>query len=687
MVFNAASVGVAVTPTVLETTVSHYLKRRPRRGKPTAHLSYDAALNLIRQFLVYSSHHTVEEVQSFTAQWVPAPNWVKVEDLTVPKDHLTRAAALIQAQLGPKGIEEVGGPTWWQWRRDERPLRAEWVEMKKDHAVRTRNGGKTQRTMLYVHGGGYYFGSVDEHRYQIQRHARKLQARVLCPRYRLSPQFPFPCGLLDCLATYLMMLETQAPETIILAGDSAGGGMVLALQIILRDQGIPLPAGSVLISPWVDLTHSFPSVAAENPLDYIPPYGFHHKPSAAWPPPNSDDLKALEEVMVKGEDGKQVSMRELKAQIAARAGKKRNAAASYTADEDVSAMDAGSEHDAKVPGGAENLTIVIDGVKIELKDQIQMYAPNSLLSHPLVSPVLQASLGGLPPMQVCVGGGEMLRDEQIYLAHKAAHPSDYPPPPTKYFDEADISAAVAKYPPTKVQLQVWDDLCHVGPTLSFTKPAKYMFRSIAQFGAWALAAAQRTEIRILDDDEVSDIGSATSDEQEDEKKNRDGVDPTIGQPTSTSERESRRKVYEDAVKANQSGVTTHRSVSAVSLRTVIGKAGDPLPPFHKNMIRQRVTRHGDIFPLPPASQLAACKMSPENVGIIKTGPVRKWLNAADAFDKNWKMGDCWVSLVVRGGWCWRNGVGNGSCTSCFIRPFACHEIPPPAVGGSQNTML
>ena len=68
--------------------------------------------------------------------------------------------------------------------------------------------------------------------------------------------------------------------------------------------------------------------------------------------------------------------------------------------------------------------------------------------------------------------------------------------------------------PTDVQLQVWDDLCHVAPTLSFTRPAKYMYRSIAQFGAWTLARAQKTEIEILDDDDVSIISQSGSEAEE-----------------------------------------------------------------------------------------------------------------------------------------------------------------------------
>jgi acetyl esterase/lipase len=85
------------------------------------------------------------------------------------------------------------------------------------------------------------------------------------------------------LAVYLHLLEEKHdPTTIILAGDSAGGGMVLSMLITLRDQGIPLPAGAILISPWVDLTHSFPSLGGDGKMDYIPAHGFVHKPSMSW---------------------------------------------------------------------------------------------------------------------------------------------------------------------------------------------------------------------------------------------------------------------------------------------------------------------------------------------------------------------------------------------------------------------
>lgn len=133
---------------------------------------------MIRKFLVYASHHTVEDVQRFTAQWVPHPRWVKLDEVKIPEDHILKAADAISAQLGRHGVAKVGGETWWQWRRPGSDLKAEWVEMRADYNERKLVGVPGKRVMLYVHGGAYFFGSVDAHRYQMQRHARKLRARV-----------------------------------------------------------------------------------------------------------------------------------------------------------------------------------------------------------------------------------------------------------------------------------------------------------------------------------------------------------------------------------------------------------------------------------------------------------------------------------------------------------------------------
>ncbi|KAI1101723.1 alpha/beta-hydrolase [Jackrogersella minutella] len=581
---NTATVSMAVTPTVLSTFLSHYLNRKPLHQRPTAHLSYDEGLHLIRSFLTFASHHTVEELQAFTAQWVPHPQWVKVDSVEIPEPKLAEAADALQEQLGPDGIRKVGGRNWWQWRKPKSPLKAEWIEMRADYHDRKKSDDPGKRVMLYVHGGAYFFGSVDEHRYQMQRHARKLKARVFAPEYRLAPQFPFPCGLQDCLAAYLYLLTVQDPTTIILAGDSAGGGMVLSMLITLRDRGIPLPAGAILISPWVDLTHSFPSVSGDCPLDYIPQNGFHHKPSKAWPPLNADEYASLAE------------------QIATKSKPLPESAEMSSLPQDLAQLNATTAEDG---GNTANslaetafISVNLDGEEIKLKDQIQMYTTNELLSHPLVSPVMQPSLGGLPPLFIMTGGGEILRDEQIYLAHKCANPSKYPPPQCAM--DASAQEQLDRWKPTDVQLQVWDDLCHVTPTLSFTRPAKYMYRSVAQFGAWALARAQKTDIEILDDDDISVISSSSSND---------------------SDTEDESAAVEEIIKPDESS------------KSEVGKAGDPLPPFKNHMIRQRVSRHGVITPLAPSAELPGCTMARDEIGVVKETPVRRWLETRVQWDK------------------------------------------------------
>lgn len=319
-------------------------------------------MHLIRSFLAFASHHTVEDVQAFTAQWVPHPQWVKVDQVEIPEAQLTKAADALQAQLGPDGIRKVGGRNWWQWRKPGSPLKAEWIEMKSDYHERKKASDPGKRVMLYVHGGGYYFGSVDEHRYQMQRHARKLKARVFAPEYRLAPQFPFPCGLQDCLAAYLYLLEKQDPTTIILAGDSAGGGMVVSLLVTMRDRGIPLPAGAILISPWVDLTHSFPSLSGECPLDYIPKNGFHHKPSKAWPPLNADEFNLLKDQIAKNAKlGQTKLMKPASVEM-------------QQLPQDLAQLNASQPVDGETSSLAEAscISINLDGKEVKLKDQIQV---------------------------------------------------------------------------------------------------------------------------------------------------------------------------------------------------------------------------------------------------------------------------------------------------------------------------
>ncbi len=374
-----------------------------------------------------------------------------------------------------------------------------------------------------------------------------------------------------------------------------------------------MPAGAVLISPWVDLTHSFPSVNGDSSYDYIPAHGFLQKPSAAWPPPNADEmtdiaLHAVEKAV--RDDLSRKSTQKARREVteeAVQGFSVEHAPENWNPKENLGNPD-GTKGAYLTPGNTicgagYDLSIMIDGRMIEIRDQIQMYTTNQLISHPLVSPVLQPSLGGLPPLLILTGGGEILRDEQIYLAHKAANPAQYSPGEA-YLDEyPEARELIHKWKPTDVQLQVWEDLCHAAPTLSFTRPAKYMYRSIAQFGAWVLARAQKTEIDILDDDDVSIISEGSDDGSGEEKLKREAS-------------------------AVEHGIAQGRAVTKGEVR----KAGEPLAAFQNHMIRQRVDRNGRIYPLGPPSSLPALQMAANEIGVIKPGPVERWLNAKREWD-------------------------------------------------------
>ena len=131
-------------------------------------------------------------------------------------------------------------------------------------------GASDDRTVLYFHGGGYVLGSVATHRGLTAGISRAAGARVLSVDYRLAPENPYPAAVDDGVVAYrFLMSQGTAPESIAIAGDSAGGGLMMATLLALRAAGEPLPATGVGISPWVDLTlggDSMDTKAEEDPM-------------------------------------------------------------------------------------------------------------------------------------------------------------------------------------------------------------------------------------------------------------------------------------------------------------------------------------------------------------------------------------------------------------------------------------
>lgn len=138
----------------------------------------------------------------------------------------------------------------------------------RDCELITPAAGASEQVLFYVHGGGYVACSPRTHRPLTSRLCLALQATTYVPSYRLAPEAPYPGGLDDVHQSYLALLKKGvSPEHITLMGDSAGGGMALALALRLRDRGEPLPARMALISPWVDLTLQGESLQTKNDLD------------------------------------------------------------------------------------------------------------------------------------------------------------------------------------------------------------------------------------------------------------------------------------------------------------------------------------------------------------------------------------------------------------------------------------
>ncbi|RPH65825.1 MAG: alpha/beta hydrolase [Myxococcaceae bacterium] len=133
----------------------------------------------------------------------------------------------------------------------------------------TPRAGAEPRLVLYVHGGGFTLGSSRTVRDLLSRLALASNARVLSVDYRLAPEHPWPAGLEDVRAVWTAALAEQGPSQIVLAGDSAGGNLVLSLLLELRDRREALPAGAVLLSPWVDLACTAASFQANADVDVL----------------------------------------------------------------------------------------------------------------------------------------------------------------------------------------------------------------------------------------------------------------------------------------------------------------------------------------------------------------------------------------------------------------------------------
>ena len=163
-------------------------------------------------------------------------------------------------------IEEVGAvwPTASDIKLEEvdiAGLRGEWS---------IAPGSDASRVLLYFHGGGYCSGSILSHRRLVTEAGRAARTRTLAIEYRLAPEYPFPAALDDTLAAWRFLRQSDiAADHIVVGGDSAGGGLTIALINRLRDAEEAIPGCAWLLSPWTDLTLSGSTLVTKDAVDPI----------------------------------------------------------------------------------------------------------------------------------------------------------------------------------------------------------------------------------------------------------------------------------------------------------------------------------------------------------------------------------------------------------------------------------
>jgi len=129
-------------------------------------------------------------------------------------------------------------------------------------------GDDAAGAILYVHGGGYVIGSLDSHRHLVTEAGRAAGVPVYALDYRLAPEHPFPAPVEDTVAAYRQLLaQGIAASKITIGGDSAGGGLVVAALVAIRDAGMPQPACGWCISPWTDMEAIGESMTFNAPTD------------------------------------------------------------------------------------------------------------------------------------------------------------------------------------------------------------------------------------------------------------------------------------------------------------------------------------------------------------------------------------------------------------------------------------
>ncbi|RIB19988.1 Alpha/Beta hydrolase protein [Gigaspora rosea] len=402
-------------PALFSTIINHYKHGPP---KPSWNLLFHLSFMFTKLALDGFYYITIEDAQAFSDRPTAISLDFALDRVRISNEYRKNAQKYIEKIL--KEYEHLIDDEW----------------NKLDNLEELND----KRIILYLHGGAYVMCSAGSHRNITSNIAKDADAHVFAINYRLAPQNQFPAALHDALAAYLYLTDPPKdagfsainPKQIVIMGDSAGGGLTIATLLALRDCGLPMVAGAVGWSPWVDLTHSMPSILSSDcdKFDYLPGSTLQFLPSQA-------QTRFLE----------------------------------------------------KSAALSENIKLSnkprIWHKSLDREIRIQLYAANEALSIPYVSPLCAESLGGLPPMLLTTGDGERLRDEVIYLAFKASQPSKYLLP---MYNAGKFETSPFKTP-TNVTLEIYEEMPHMFQMIGFNESASFSFRRTAEFIREAVASA------------------------------------------------------------------------------------------------------------------------------------------------------------------------------------------------------
>ncbi|KAI9348494.1 Alpha/Beta hydrolase protein [Obelidium mucronatum] len=188
-------------------------------------------------------------------------------NVRIQKTHISRRSSLVLEHMTPNQATGT--------------IKGEWVEyLDEPQSFFGPNLPQSQyqpntdgMVVLYLHGGGYALCSRKTHRGLTWKVAKHTKSPVLAIDYRLAPEHVFPLALHDAISAYSFLTRTRSASKVTIVGDSAGGGLALALALWLRDSGadygLSLPAGVALMSPWLDLSHSLPSFKHNGKYDLL----------------------------------------------------------------------------------------------------------------------------------------------------------------------------------------------------------------------------------------------------------------------------------------------------------------------------------------------------------------------------------------------------------------------------------